>query len=542
MNYMRNLVVAALLTVLALTLAACGGDGAKSTPTSGATNDLKPLVIARDMDINSLDPSLSWSDTGVIFLVSVYQTLLGVDPKDNQTLIPRLASKWSFTDDMKQYTFELNPAAKFDDGSPVESKDVKFSLERLANIKGSPSGFMDGLQSIDASDPHKVVLKLSASDSSFLAKLSAAYAGVMNSEVAIANGATSDPGADKSDKAEPWFQKNSAGSGPYKLVSYQQGAELRLTRNENYWGDKPAIKDVIMKQVKDAVSQRQLLEGGDVDIAMQIDADTASKMKSGGDVTVQKFPTGSFVYLSLSPGAPGLKVDLNVKIRQAIRLAIDYTGMIDITVSGSGRPQASAIPNGFLGSKDLALPKQDLEKAKQLLAEGGQPNGFEIEATYPTLNVYGVDFATMMQKVQSDLAKVGIKVKLQPAEDSVWIGELRKGYLQMSAVYYAPDHTDPSQYIEYFGMTPGSAWSKRVAGDNPPVINQKEVDLLAKAKAAANLDQRGQLYTQLGQEMINEGYIIPLVNPDSVLAYRSNLQGVRYAIIGTLELWTIKRK
>jgi peptide/nickel transport system substrate-binding protein len=179
---------------------------------------------------------------------------------------------------------------------------------------------------------------------------------------------------------------------------------------------------------------------------------------------------------------------------------------------------------------------------KELLAQGGQPDGFEIEATFPTLNVYGVDFSTMMQKVQSDLAKVGIRVKLQPAEASVWIDQFRKGSIPLSAAYFAPDHTDTSQYIEYFGMIPGSPWSTRVAGGGEPVINQEEVALLADAKAAADLDDRGDLYTRLGQEMIDEAYIIPLVNPDTILAYRSELQGVRYAVSGILEVWKIERK
>jgi peptide/nickel transport system substrate-binding protein len=530
-----------------LVAAACGDDdNANNTSSPGNTtqpkaDDTKALVIARDMDLNSLDPHLAYCDTCQIYLAATYDTLIGLDPKDNQTFIPRIAKKWSNTDDLKQFTFELDPAAKFSDGSPLEAKDVKFSFERLQHLKGSPAYFMDGVVSIDATDPHKVVIKLEAADSSFLAKVNSTYAGIINSTVAKANGATSAADADKTDKAEQWFLKNSAGSGPYKLLSYQPSSELRLTRNDNYWGPKPSIRDVIIKEVKDAVNQRQLLESGDADIAMQIDPDLASKMKTGGDVTVQKVPSFNFIYIAVSPGAEGAKVDLNDKIRQALRLAVDYKGLLDVTLGGSGRLQASPIPNGFLGTKDLPLPKQDVARAKQLLAEGGQPNGFEIDATFPGLNVYGVDFATMMQKIQSDFAKVGVKVNLQPVEFTVWRDKIRGPGIPLTAVYFAPDHSDTSQYLQYFGMIPGAPWSKRVS-PSKPVINQTEVDLLAKAMAAPKLEDRANLYKQLGEEMIKEGYFIPLVNPDLILAYRSNLQGMHYSACCNLELGRLSRK
>jgi peptide/nickel transport system substrate-binding protein len=540
MKITRFVGLALLVVLFVAAIGACGGDDDDDGGNGGGATDTRPLVIARDMDVNSLDPSLAYCDTCQIYLSATYQTLIGLDPKDNQTFVARLAKKWSNSADLKQYTFELDPNAKFADGTPVEAKDVKFSWERLANIKGSPAYFMDGVTKIEAKDTHTVVVTLEAADSSFLAKVNAPYAVIINSKLAMANGATAAADADTADKAEQWFLKNSAGSGPYTLVSYQEGAELRLTRNENFWGDKPAIKDIIIKQTKDAVTQRQLLEAGDVDIAMQIDPDLASKIKASG-VTIKQVPSFNFVYIALSPGAEGNKVELNDKIREAVRYAIDYEGLINVTLGGAGRVQAAPIPNGFLGTKDLTLPKQDLERAKRLLAEGGQPNGFEIDAVFPTLNVYGVDFATMMQKVQTDLARVGIKVKLQPAEFSVWRDKIRGPGIPLTAVYFAPDHADSIQYVQYFGMVPGSPWSNRVS-PGKPVINQAEADLMVKALAASNMEERGKLYKQIGEEMIKDAYILPLVNPDLVLAYRSNLDGMHYSACCNLELWRLKRK
>jgi ABC-type transport system substrate-binding protein len=121
------------LGLLALPLMACGsGDDDDDDDTSGG-DDQPTLVIARDMDINSLDPARAYCDTCQIYLSATYETLIGLDPKDNKTFIPRLAEKWSVNKDSTEYTFNLEKDAKFADGSAVEAKDVKWSWERLAN-------------------------------------------------------------------------------------------------------------------------------------------------------------------------------------------------------------------------------------------------------------------------------------------------------------------------------------------------------------------------------------------------------------------------
>ncbi|MBE0610860.1 MAG: ABC transporter substrate-binding protein [Dehalococcoidia bacterium] len=535
------LAAVAVLAAAAMTAVACGGDDDDDDDGgTGGDNDT-PLVIARDMDINSLDPARAYCDTCQIYLTATYSTLIGLDPKDNQTFIPRVAEKWEGNPDRTQYTFHLNKNAKFADGTPLTSADVKWSFERLANVKGSAAYFMDGITSMETPDPQTLIVKLAAPDSAFLAKVNAPYAGITNSKLAAANGATNGSDADTSDKAEEWFLKNSAGSGPYTLVNYAEGDEIRLLRNENYWGDKPALKEVIIKQVKDAVTQRQQLETGDADIAMQLDPDTAKKVNNKS-VVIKEVPSFNFVYIALSPGAKDTKIDLNANIREAVRAALDYDGLIQVTLGGGGKKQAAPIPNGFLGTKNLPLPERDLAKAKQLMKDGGQPNGFEIDAIYPNVNVYGVDFNTMMQKVQTDLAEIDIKLKLQPVEFSVFVAKIRGDGIPISAIYFAPDHTDPIQYVQYFGMVPGAPWSARAGGADSPLVNQAEVDLAAKALATSDDEEREKLYESIGKEMIKDAIILPIVNPNLELAYRSNIDGMHYSACCNLEVALLKRK
>ena len=524
--------LAALAVVGAFTIAACSSDsdsGSSAGDSSGSSSD-KALVIARGMDVNSLDPSRAYCDTCQIYMTAVYETLIGLDD-DNTTLVPRLATAWESNAEQTEFTFTLDPTAKFADGSAVTSADVKYSWERLAGLQGSASYLVGSIEAIDTPDDGTVKVTLSASNSAFLAQVNAGYLGIMNKKVAEANGATTDP---TTDKAEEWFLANSAGSGPYTLKSYAAGAELRLERNDAYWGAAPAFPEVIIKETPQAVTQRQQLEEGSVDIAMQISNDVAAGM-SGSDVVVEQVPSFNFVYLALSPGAAGGE-ELTPEVREAIRLALDYDGLVDATVGGAGQPQASPIPNGFAGTDGLAAPKQDLAKAQDLLTAAGVTT-LTLDATYPSLNVYGVDFSTAMQKVQTDLKAVGIELQLNPVEISVWADKITTDGIPVTMLYFAPDHTDSSQYVQYFGMLEGSQWQGWTRADPVP----EQADLLDQALAEQDPAARADLYQALANSMIADQLIIPVVNPNLFLASRSDIKGMHYSACCNLDLARLSR-
>lgn len=530
----------ARLTSAALAVGLSSGAliGVSVGPAAAAGTDT--LVIARSMDINALDPARAFCDTCQIVLSAVYDTVVGLGA-DNKSIVPRLAAKWEANADQSQFTFHLDPAAKFADGSAVEAKDVKWSWERLKNLKGNPSFFMDGLTSIETPDAQTVIVKLAAPDSEFLNKMTGTYTGIINSDVAIAQGATADADADKSDKSENWFLANSAGSGPFVLTSYKPDDEVRLTRNDSYWARKPAFAETVIRQAQDSVAQSQMLESGDADIAMQVDFDTAKSL-SNPEVATEIVPSFNFLYIGLGAGAKSNAVPLTPDVREAIASAIDYDGMIDFTVGGEGKKQPSPIPNGFPGTEGLPERKMDLDKAKALLEKAGVGKGFKMDAVYPNDNVYGVDINLMMQKVQQDLAAVNISLDLKPVTYPVWRDQLNGDGIPMTAVYYAPDYYGTGQYASYFAMMPGTSWSKRAgSGADPSILNPKEGELLKKALAASPSDQAG-VFHELGLEMMKDNIIIPLVSPNLVLAYRKDIQGVRYSACCNLPIAELSRK
>ena len=550
--------LASLAVVATIVAASCGNDdnngtsataaptasGGAATTTPSGTGSAAPagnareLVIARDMDVNSLDVSRSYCDTCQIFNTAVYETLITVDPSDPNTIVARLANKWEANADNTVFTFTIDPAAKFADGSAVEAKDVKWSWERLANLKGSASYLMSGLKSIDTPDAATVVATFSAPNSAFLPIAAASYLGIIDSDAATAQGATAGADADTTDKAETYFLSNSLGSGPYALESYTQGESLVLKRNDSYWGpNKPVFPRVTISEVKDSSSQLQQLQAGDADIAMQISLDSVDQLSGASNVTTKVVDSYNYVYIALSPGAEGGDKLKDPNVRKAIVEAIDYEGAIDSLVAGKGKKQASPIPNGFLGSADLPLPEYNLDDAKKKLSDAGLADGFDLDATYPDANVYGVDFNLMMQKIQQDLVKAKVNLKLTPIQFPEWVTRMDAKGIPVTAVYFAPDHTDPSQYIQYFGMIPGSSWATRAGGGaaGTPIDNPKESELLTTALGASG-DAKTKAYTDLGLQMMDDAIIVPIVNPQLVLATASDITGMHYSACCNLDL------
>lgn len=498
----------------------------------------RPVVIARDMDFNSLDPARAFCDTCQIYLSSVYDRLVDLSP-DNKSIVPMLAKEWSANDDSTVITFKLDPAAKFSDGSPVEAKDVKWTLERLKNIKGGIAYILDNVKTIETPDAGTVVVTLTAPNSEFVGSLTAPYAGIINSDLVAQNGGDAGADAATKDTAEQWLLANSAGAGPYVLESYSPSHELRLKRNDNYWGKKPAVGQFVFLQSKDAVGQTQLIESGSADIAMQVDPTTAKNI-TNENIVVETKPSFNMVYLALAPGAKNLPRPLDAKIREAIASAIDYDGIIDLTVDGKAIRLSAPIPNGFPGSGVGEPIKYDLEKAKALMAEAGATEGFTLDATYPNVNQYGVDYTLMMQKIQQDLAEINIKLELAPVEFSVWREKVNGDGIPLTAVFFAPDYYGSSQYAQYFAMIEGTVWYKRAGGASDPALADPGTPKLLAEALAASSDKSGELFGKLGTIMANDRIILPILSPDAVFVSRKGISGLRFSACCNMVLSDIK--
>jgi peptide/nickel transport system substrate-binding protein len=538
---------AAALAALVLVTAACGGSNGPVNngggPGGGSSANSQTLVIARNMDLTSTDPSNAICDTCQFVFSATYETLVGLS-NDNKTLIPRLAQSWSANANDTIWTFKLNPAAKFADGSPVTSADVKFSLLRLKYLKGNASYLVNTVSTIATPDPHTVVITLHAPNSEFPNAVNASYTGILNSKLARQQGASDAPDAAKTDKADKWFQSHSAGSGPYELQSFTSGSQVTMVASPHYWGTPPPIKRIVVRQADTAAGQAQMLQNGEADIAMQIDPVTAKSLSGVSGITVKTIPSFNFFWIGMSQQIKNLtQAPLNADIRHAIVDAIDYQGLLTTMVSGEGKLVAAPIPNGYPGAAGLPLPKRNLAQAKQLLARAGHPNGFRLTLAYPTINAYGVDLGQLAQLLQSQLKQANINLTLRPATFSVNINDLSTNKLPMELLYWAPDYYGTAQYFNYFGLIPGSSWSQlsAAAPTAAPVVDKAETSLFNKALASPAQAQRDQFFRQAGQRMISDAVTVPLFSPNLVLAYRSNIKGIDYSACCNIKLWQLSR-
>jgi peptide/nickel transport system substrate-binding protein len=494
------------------------------------------LIIALNFDVTDLDPARSFSDTYLIGGKAMYDQLTEVDPKVPGQINPQLAEKWEVSADGLTYTFTLRKGVKFESGNELTAKDVAFSLTRLKNLKGNPSFLMDGVDKVEATDDYTVKITLAAPDASFLSRTAAIYMGVLDSEVAKTKGCTDASDADKTDTCGPFLNDNSLGSGPYILEKWERNAEIRLRANENYWKGKPNFSEVILKLVGDPTTQAQMLDQGDIDIAMNIDADTVASLQQNQNVVIYSGLGPSMLYLAFNTRPEVSAVTSNQKFRQAVEYAIDYDGLTNAVLNGYAVHPPSIIPVGFIGGESVQPIQRDVAKAKQLLTEAGYPNGVTLDVHYATIAQFGIDFGIMWQKIQSDLAEVGITINLLPEELSVFLQGYRGGQYPFVNGWQTPDYPDSHANVSAFASSEG-VFAKRMA-----YVNKANDDLVAKSIATTDPKERDAIYGQILKNVNDDAVFIGLAQAKEIIVYSSKIEGYRYDPVSKIVVFELNKK
>lgn len=521
------------VAVLALALAAAGLAG--GAPAEAQSRQETLILASSISDYITNDPSRTFEFTSQIIDRAAYDTLVTIEPPDISTVRPRLATSWEISKDGTAYTFKLRPGVKFSSGNPLTAQDVRFSLRRLKHLKDQPSFFMDPVKDVQAVDDGTVRIVLSAPDASFLAALACVPCGIVDSKTVMAHGGTDAEDGKEKDKATEWLNQNSAGSGPFKLVSFVKDVEAVLERNPSHWGPKPYFAKVIFKHVASATTQREMVERGDADIARDIDPDTAATIKDGPRIKVATGVSLNLVYLGLHTGAEVGKELADKRVRQAISYAIDYDGIVKGLMRGAAEQPPANIPVGILGIDRAAARKRDVAKAKQLLAAAGHPNGFPVKLSYWTRPLQGVSNEPLAAKVQSDLAAVGIKATLEPKEFSVLVPEYRSGKVQMIIAEWTPDYLDPHPWADAFYRKGGPA-TKRVAYDNPRMN-----DLVASGIREVDPKKRGEIYREIVKLSQEDVPYVPMIQAKVYYALNPDIKGFTYHPVWFVTLGNLHR-
>src|SRR5215472_13329952 len=312
----KRVSAASIVLLLAAGLLALGSGGA-----AGAAMASDTLVIAKDIsDIHTPDPNKSYDISGVFIQFPIYSRLVKQEAPDLGKIQPDLAASWSINPNATEMTFKLRNAT-FSDGAPVTSEDVRFSLLRAKNLKGYGSFLADPMKSVEIVDPKTVRLILTDPNAAFLATLTAGVFSIVEAKVVRAAGGVETPGADKLDKAEQMFFKQSVGSAPYRLVQYVRESQIVMERNDRYYGAAPFFKTIIIKHVKEPATQSFMVQRGDADIALDMTINQINAIRGKRGLQFFQSPSSYTAYLGMKTA---VKPWGDPRVREAAKYAVDY--------------------------------------------------------------------------------------------------------------------------------------------------------------------------------------------------------------------------
>jgi peptide/nickel transport system substrate-binding protein len=469
------------------------------------------LVIGLDFsDTLTLDPARFATNSAPMVLHAAYDTLLTMAPGNYLDLKPVLATRWARTPDGKGWRFTLRQGVKFASGAPLTADDVKWSLERVVGLKDQPSQYLNAVDRIEVVDPATIDFVLTRPDEPLLPILSAPEFVVLERKVVEANGGASGPAAKDRDKATTWLNQNSAGSGAYRLTGWERDTHIQLVANPNSWRGPPAYERIVIRQISDGAAQLLAVRQGAVDAAFNLLPEQIASAKGSRDVRIEEAASLDFVYLGLTQNAEFNKALAVKEVRQAVGCAIDFDGIRNNLLGGAANRAAHFLPVGVRGSTNEIAREigfhEDLARARALLAKAGYASGFEMQLAYGNTSFAGMPYQALAQKVQSDLARVGIRATLRPM-DPVNFRTMLTGAKAEGGVLgpWIPPAVENSLWA--------AATVERVAKRlhwTPPADIVKTVQSAATAQDPA---QQTQLWIDYQKAMVDQAHLIVLFQP-----------------------------
>lgn len=490
-----------LLGVLLCTVAMFAGCSKRTSISQNQEGEPKDtLTVACQVDPDGLDPQRTSAVSSYLVTNSIYDTLIGVTPE--WELVPRLAENWSMSDDGKELTFQLRQGVTFHNGRTMTAKDVQYSLERLQDAQSPKSKEYANIKEIEVVDDLHVVVKTKNLDVNLLSSFAYPWAAIVPEEA-------------ENLKANP------VGTGPYRFREWVPKQYVLLERNEEYFDQKAVIPNVKFAVIPDPSSQLAGLQVGDLDV-IEVSGDQIEPLRQGGKFQVQTEPMNAVQIMALNTDHPILS---DVKVRQAISMAIDKDAVIEGAAWGYGDKIGSHIP---VGSPDYLDTNQVLgynpEKAKELLKEAGYENGFSITLTVPENYKIHVDTG---QIIADQLEKIGIRVEIQPVEWGVWLSDVygNKNY-EMTIVAHS-------------GRLNSYDFLSRYRSDSGDYISLKtgELDKLLDAVQQEKQETaRTELYQQMQTILAEQVPAVYIHTPHKMFGVAKNVTGIHYYPIDVFDL------
>jgi peptide/nickel transport system substrate-binding protein len=439
---------------------------------------------------------------------------------DRDKFVPELAEDMNIGD--MSVTFKLKKGAKFQDGTPVTAKDVKWSFDRAVSVGGFPTvqmkaGSLVNKEQFVAVDDATFRVDFIKKDRLTIPDLAVIVPGVYNSELLKKHVTDKDPWA------LDYTKSNTAGSGAYKVTSWKPGVETVYERYDGWMGGKlPELKKIIWRTIPSSGNRRALMERGDADISFDLPAKDFSEMKKEGKLKLISNPIGNGMYsVEMNVKNPPFN---NEKIRQAVAYAIPYSKIVEAAMFGIANPLFGGKSNDVTS---IAWPQPtgystDIAKAKALMAEAGAG---AIDTTISFDLGDAVNSEPIAVLLQESLGQIGIKTTINKVPGSNWRSEMAKKSMPMMVNFFS----GWLDYPEYFFFW---CYSGQNAIFNTPSYVNKDMDaLIDGARAAAAVGDKEKYATDV-TGFISKAYHdvprVPLFQPYLNVATQKNLSGYCY--------------
>jgi peptide/nickel transport system substrate-binding protein len=476
-----------------------GGLGEK-TGATGDKGKSQDLIVAVLSDATKLDPHLGTDiPSANVYHGKIYEGLVKQD--ENMEIKPSLATEWKKVDDLT-WEFKLRKGVKFTDGADFTADAVKKTIERVqAKETASPrANLFAMIKEIKVVDDYTLQLITAYPYAPLLANLAHYSAGIISPK-AIESGAN--------------IGQNPVGTGPFKLKEWKPGQELVLEKNADYWGKKPNINTVTFKVVPEDSTRIAMVETGEANIADPVSVTQVERLQNSDKMKLVRTEALGNDYIGFNLQKKPFD---NPKVRQAISYAIDTKAILKGVYNNVGKVANAPMGPSVWGFNDkLKGYSYDPEKAKQLLAEAGYPNGFKT-TIWTNDNKERVNVAEV---VQSQLKGIGIEVETKVVEWGAYLDATAKGQQDMYVLGWS-NMTGDADYNQYF------LFHSEAAGNpgNRSFYKNPEVDkLINEGRQETNADKRKAIYAEAQKIELEDAPMVFLRNSEFLTAVGNNIKG-----------------
>ncbi|PJM72656.1 peptide ABC transporter substrate-binding protein [Bifidobacterium primatium] len=520
-------ILAAVASIAAIaSLAACGG-----VKDGGTASDANAITIGTTDKIVSLDPAGQYDNGSFAVIINVFPFLFSQNYNESEMSPDIAADDGSWNADGTEFTVKIKPGLKWANGHTLDSKDVKFSFDRVKKIndENGPASLLANITDIETPDATTVVFKDSVKNDVTLKQVLGSPAGpIVDDEVFS---------ADKLTSADDIIKANAFG-GPYKLTSFKLNEAVSYEKYDGYKGLTPAKNNAVqVKYFADASNLKMAIEQNQVDVAYRTLTPTdISDLKKNDKVKVVTGPGGEerFITFNMNIMPYGTKqkdADANKAkaVRQAVANLIDREELAQTVYKGTYTPMYSYIPSGITGQVNTFKEKYgengkpSLEKAKKVLADAGVKTPVDLKLQYNAEH-YGSSSADEYSAIKSQLEQGGLfKVDLQQTEWTQYqkervVTDSSDGVYPAYQLGWYPDYSDPDNYLSPFFRDGNFV--------NNGYANKKINDLIVQQAGEQDKAKRVALLKQIQELETEDISTLPLLQGAQVAVTGTNISGV----------------